>query len=132
MSAVFEKLGRLRPDQHRPLVLLDEHRASGVFVLAQPFVPLLEVQGFKLLARFPGHGLLGKSPELFVAELIKGRDSLDELRRELALHGSCGRNRVQELGFKAAVSPLRTLLKALVESFWKVKGDGMGCHGSDS
>src|SRR6185295_12825001 len=33
---------------------------------------------------------------------------------------------------QATVTPLRALLKALVESVRKVKGDGMGCHSSDS
>ncbi len=41
MPPSLELLRRLRPDQHGPFVLADELRPSGVFVVAQAFVPLL-------------------------------------------------------------------------------------------
>src|SRR6266545_6986563 len=132
MPSVFEELGRLCPDQHRLLVLVEEPRAGGVFVPAQSFVPLLEVQGFKLLARLPGHSFPGKPPELLILQAFERLDGLEELRRELGCGRSCGCNGIQKLGLKTAAAPLRALPKALVESFRKMKGDGMGWHNEDS
>ena len=85
MPSFSEERGRLRPDQHGPLVLVDELHASRFFGLAQPFVPLLEMQSFQLSARLRGHRGLGETPKLFVCQSVESFNGLHELGRELAL-----------------------------------------------
>ena len=76
MSSFFEQLGRLRPDQHRPLVLAHELRAGGVFTSAQPFVPLLEVKVFKLLAQLPVNPQLSPNLTARINTTIASANSL--------------------------------------------------------
>lgn len=116
MAAALEETGRLRPDEHGTLVLPNKRRTPVIFCRSEALVALLSMERLEFLARFQGHRLPGKMPEFLVFEQFQGFDGLGKLGRKLIRHGCRGRDRVQQLGLKAAVTPLRALPEALIES----------------